>query len=318
MALGNVIGQDNALRTLSGTIQRKRVATSYIFTGEQGTGKRFTAVNFIKALNCRRPANRGPIFKDACDRCPSCRKIDSGTHPDFLIIEPEAGQIRVTEIRRLEEVLSFKAYEAGTKAVIVDDAETMNAHAANAFLKTLEEPPPESLIILISSSPDRLPETIRSRCSHVNFTPLPPEACETVIKSQRDKDLSVLVRLSMGRPGLAVREDLVKERDWFMKTLGRTGDKHPWGDRKDMEKWFDMSLLFLRDIAVLKITGSADELINKDLADEMSRISKGAALKVIIECYEKLLRVKNSLGFNLNRGITWNYTTGVLTVLHGD
>ena len=82
---------------------------------------------------------------------------------------PEKGEIRVDEIRMIEDVISLAPYEGKRKVVIVDDAETMNPSAANAFLKTLEEPPPQSIIILISASPDRLPETIRSRCSRINF-----------------------------------------------------------------------------------------------------------------------------------------------------
>jgi DNA polymerase-3 subunit delta' len=309
----DVIGQENAVRLLTGAIKRGRIASSYLFAGEQGIGKKFTAVNFAKALNCL-----NPVDFDACDECPSCKKIDAGTHPDFLVIESEGEEIKVDAIRKLEEVLSLKAYEAGTKVVIVDDAERMNIHAANAFLKTLEEPPSGSLIILVSSSPDRLPETIRSRCLRINFTPLSPEACATVIEksSRKHKDIQLLVRLSMGRAGLALKEDLIKERDSVIEALSSMpGGKQPWGDRKDMEKWFDTALLLLRDMAVLKITGSADELINKDIAEKIKDMSSNTALKVIINCYEKFLYLRNSLGFNLNKAITWNYTGSIMEEL---
>jgi DNA polymerase-3 subunit delta' len=312
MPLKDVIGQERAMRMLAGAIERGRVASSYLFAGEQGIGKRFAAMKFAKAVCCR-----SPVEGDACGRCPSCRKLDSGTHPDFLLIEPDGGMIKVEHIRRLEEVLSLKSYEGGAKAVVVDDAEAMNISAANAFLKTLEEPAPESLIILVSSAPDRLPDTIRSRCMRINFRPLSPKDCLRII-GKKSGDRDQLVRLSMGRPGLAVRENLLKKRDRFMasvrKMLAEHG-KHPWKDRQDMERWLDMALLLLRDMAVLKATGRPGGLVNGDLADELEGMGRGASLRGIIDGYEKLRKVRATLGFNLNRGITWNYIGSIMEAL---
>ena len=206
MALSDVIGQETAVSILLKTIRRGRISSSYLFAGESGIGKKFTAINLAKALNCLKVADsyRSPIqihdsrftpdtsrLVDACDECSSCRKIDAGMHPDVLLISPESGQIRIEEIRAIDEILSLKAFEGRTKVVVVDDAETMNQYAANAFLKTLEEPPSDSLIILVSSKPDRLPDTIQSRCSRINFTPLSHEACEMVIKKVISEEKAV-------------------------------------------------------------------------------------------------------------------------------
>lgn len=308
MSLGDVIGQQRAVRMLKGAMERGRVASSYLFAGEQGVGKRFTALNFAKAVCCRTP--RG---LDACGECPSCRKIEAGTHPDFLLVEPEGGIIKVEHIRRLEEVLSLKAYEGGAKVVIVDDAEAMNISAANAFLKTLEEPSPGSLIILVSSAPDRLPATIRSRCMRVSFRPLSPEDCKRVLGKKAGDE--ALVRLSMGRPGLALGENLVRQRDKFMASLRKLlteESKHPWKDRQEVERWVDMALILLRDLAVLKASGRASGLINGDLGHELEAFGKDASLRGIIEGYDKLRRIRATLGFNLNRGITWNYIGSVM------
>ena len=159
MSFKDVIGQDKAVGILLRTIQRGRVPSSYIFAGESGIGKKLAALNLAKALNCvgkeRSPENMGLLDDaasqsggpdseiDACDQCSSCLKIDKGIHPDFLMIAPESGQIRIEEIRAIDEALSLKAFEGRYKVVIVDDADTMNQYAANAFLKTLEEPPEE-------------------------------------------------------------------------------------------------------------------------------------------------------------------------------
>jgi DNA polymerase-3 subunit delta' len=362
MALKDIIGQEKAVNILLRTIQRGRISSSYLFAGESGIGKKFTAINFAKALNCQSREQRAesreihdnlgnlpspPFSKegmggfekgdhredinwstvtDCCDECPSCKKIDAGIYPDFLFIEPESGLIRIEEIRAIDDMLSLKPFEGRWKVVIVDEAHTMNPYAANAFLKTLEEPPGDSLIILISSNPDRLPDTIRSRCSRLNFTPLSNKACRKVIEtaiSQKtttkkpetdDSLLSTLVRLSMGRPGLAVSADLFEERTWFLELLQEMlkAEKDGWTSREEMERWFDLIVLLLRDAAVIQITQDEKTLINLDLIGHIKQFSSSMDLKVIIDNYQRLNTMRGYLGFNLNRSLTWNYTGSLL------
>jgi DNA polymerase-3 subunit delta' len=335
MAFRDIIGQDRAVNILLRTIQRDRLSSSYLFTGESGIGKKFTAINLAKAVNCLKtppslalpPQGEGVgggdsellNQPDCCDECSSCKKIDAGVHPDFLLISPEGGQIRIEEIRAINNILSFKPFEGRNKVVIADEADTMNPFAANAFLKTLEEPPKDSLIILISSNPDRLPDTIRSRCSKVNFTPLSHEACRKVIetvRSQESKDsrLSTLVRLSMGRPGLAASGDLIEERAWFIKLLKGmlNAEKDGWTSKEEMERWFDLLLILFRDMAIIKITQDETNLINIDFKDYLNKLSSSIDLKVIIENYQRLNTLKGYFNFNLNRSLTWNYTGSLL------
>jgi DNA polymerase-3 subunit delta' len=382
MALTDVIGQKKAVNILLRTLQRERIPSSYLFAGESGIGKKFTAVNLAKALNCLNPPSP-PFDKggmggfdakgtpsptlpprgggqgwggDCCDECSSCKKIDAGVHPDFLFLEPESGQIRIEEIRAIDDTLSLKPFEGRWKIVIVDEAHMMNSYAANAFLKTLEEPPRESLIILISSNADRLPDTIQSRCSRLNFTPLNNEACEKVIRKVRsqqstpaappftsplnksggkgvkgghgrisqkataknpepdDSLLTILVRLSMGRPGLAISGDLIGERKWFLDLLQEMmrAEKDGWTSKEEIERWFDLMVLLLRDIAVIQITGDTRDLINIDLQDYIKKFSSTMDLRGIIDNYRKLNTLKGYLNFNLNKSLTWNYTGSLL------
>lgn len=349
MSLRDVIGQEKAVNILLRTLQRGRIPSAYLFAGESGIGKKFTAINLAKALNCLNtilPPFNFPLTKggyrqdienlgiDACDECSSCKKIDSGVHPDIRLISPDGGQIRIEEIRAIEDALSLKAFEGRKKIIIVEEADTMNPFAANAFLKTLEEPPAGSLIILISSIPDRLPETIRSRCSRINFSPLSYEECKKVIKRtisninkqsmvnfQKEKDfeswLSILARLSMGRPGLAVSTDLLEEREWFLKLFREMimAEKDGWNSKEDMEKWFEYLLIFLRDLTFMKITKYKKYLINIDIEDYIKNFSSSIDLKVIIENYQKLSELKGYFNFNLNKSLTWNYTGSLLRVL---
>lgn len=347
------------------TLERARVPSAYLFAGESGIGKKFAALNLAKALNCLKTVtsnelevtsesqvpdrgadaslvtgHRLPV--DACDGCPSCEKINAMTHPDLVVIAPEKGEIRVGEIRAVEEALSFKPFEGKRKVVIIDNADAMNPSAANAFLKTLEEPPDESLLILITAHPDRLPETIRSRCCRLNFVPLSPEACGEVIRGvlSRDKKggedmergLSLLVRLSMGRPGLALSSDMERERERFLGLFRSMlhGDGETWADREEMEKWLDMAFLLLRDMAVLKIAeGTCAEsppagrascdalLLNADIKDLVSKMTKTADITGIMNIYDKISLLKGQMGFNLNKAITWNYTASVVRSVMG-
>jgi DNA polymerase-3 subunit delta' len=365
MAFKDIIGQDRAVNILLKTVRRGRIPSSYLFAGESGIGKKFAAINLAKVLNCLNPvvsngaeveypiggeARRGVI--DACDECPSCMKIDAGVHPDFLLVSPESGQIRIEAIRTIDEVLSLKAFEGRYKVIIVDDAEGMNQYAANAFLKTLEEPPEDSLIILVSSNTDRLPDTIKSRCSRINFTPLSYEACGKVIKKVIDRgsginaqkkrkvadakkkksaqasqthefpesvSVSLLVRLSMGRPGAAIAGNLFEDREWFIKLFnGMLGaEKDGWASKEEMEKWFDQLLIMLRDMAVLKATNDSSHLISVDIEEYIDRLSNSIDLKIIIENYMKLNALKGCFIFNLNKSLTWNYTGSVLRKMVG-
>ena len=340
MSLAEIIGQEKAIRMLTGLLERQRLASSYIFSGEPGIGKKLTAINFAKAINCLKDSSESGVMSnelkpehhsslpsgssliahcslsvDACDLCEACLKIDSGSHPDLLLISPEDRQIKIDEIRLIDEALSFRPFEGRKKIVIVDDADTMNMAAANAFLKTLEEPPDDSVIILISSRPDRLPATIRSRCSRVNFVTLSLEACKQVLHGKvPDKEAEALARLSMGKPGLALSSDLKEEISWFSGLLQGMLDaeKDSWASREEMDKWFEYVLTIMRDAAVYRITGEPSQLINADLKEYTCKLGKSNDLKVIIELYKELSFVKGLLMFNLNKSITWNYTASLL------
>ncbi len=330
MALKDIIGQEKAVSMLQGILQRGRLAGAYLFCGEAGIGKKTTAMNFAKAVNCLHvagittdeqidflpapdPQPQIPAF-DACEVCDSCLKINAGTHPDVVMIAPEERIIKIEEIRTIEEALSFRPFEGKKKTVIVDDADSMNTAAANAFLKTLEEPSEDSLIILITSRPDRLPATIRSRCSKIPFRTHTQSSCRDILaRKMGEKEAALASRLSLGRPGLALSLDVREERDWFMDLLKAMmqAEKDSWASREEMEKWFDLALTFIRDLAVNRITGNA-HLINADLADSVGKMGKSVDIQGIIELYKELSFIKTMLLFNLNKSLTWNYTASLL------
>jgi DNA polymerase-3 subunit delta' len=335
MALKDIIGHDRAIHILRGCIAKYRIPHSLIFTGDKGVGKQLTAVNFAKTLNCLKGKSedlfsagqeKGPdSFNsdqvDACDECSSCRKIEQGNHPDVYIIGPEGdgGQITVSAIRQLEESLSYKPFEGAWKIAVIDDADRLNQSAANAFLQTLEEPSAQSILILISSRPDMILSTIRSRCQKINFSPLPVDRMSSLLEEQfghaRNGTSETLSILSGGRLGYALNDNLIERRDWSFNIFLQMMDsleEEAWGDKETMEDWFEWSQLVLRDIAVYKATGQTAYLVNRDRGDEIKALSQRAGLQNILKLARELYNIKRKLIFNLNKQLTSNYVSLLL------
>lgn len=188
MSLDNVFGQDYAVNLLLNDLKTGNVKHSYIFYGVKGVGKKFTAVQFIKSLMCENPQQW-----QSCDNCDTCKKIDSNTHPDFIIVDFDFQErllekvektytISIDTIRYVKQFCSLTTYSGKYKAVIIDSAETLQKDAANSLLKLLEEPPKNCIIILITTSIGLLPKTVLSRCQHVKFSPLKKEIVNTILQ----------------------------------------------------------------------------------------------------------------------------------------
>lgn len=337
MALKDIIGQEQAIAILRGCLGRNRIAHAYLFAGEDGIGKKLTAINFAKTLNCQN--NHETLWEkrnetkteshaalriihdeiDCCDKCSSCIKINKRSHPDVFFITNTDGQIKVDMIRGLEESLSLKSFEGKWKIAIIDEAEKLNQSAANAFLKTLEEPPEQSLLILVSSMPDFILKTILSRCQQIKFSPLPLKKMSELLKDKtilnelksNEEDARIRSMLSGGRLGLTLSHNFIEKRDRLFndfKTLIGRAEEDSWEGRDSMEEWFEWVHLWLRDIAVLKATNRAELLINQDRAQEIEEISKKADLNDILKLADDFTRIKGFLRFNVNKRITLHHT----------
>jgi DNA polymerase-3 subunit delta' len=221
-----VRGHDALVEGFRRVVRRDRLAHAYLFTGPPGVGKRLFAVELAKALLCE---GGGETF-DGCDRCPACIQVDAGTHPDFLAATrpAEALEFPIELMRGVCATFSLKPARGRGKVVVIDDADDLNEESANCFLKTLEEPPPRSVLILIGSSSERQLPTIVSRCQVVRFRPLPAELVDELLRARGISDdilRARLVRLSDGSPGLA--EALADPKLWdfrrdFLAGLLRT------------------------------------------------------------------------------------------------
>ena len=171
MAFKNLPQRTQGVQLLQRSLARGRLGHAYLFTGDVLEELELLARTLAKTLNCQHPVKIEGVATDCCDVCLSCRKIDNETHADIHWARPESKSriVTVEQMRDLMQQIQLKPSEAEYKVSIIAAADRLNTQAANAFLKTLEEPPPKSILILLSTEPSRILETILSRCLRLNF-----------------------------------------------------------------------------------------------------------------------------------------------------
>jgi DNA polymerase-3 subunit delta' len=220
MTWGRVRGHEAIVRSFDAAWRKGRLGHAYLFVGPAGVGKHTLAGELARALLCQ---TRSQNLR-ACGRCSSCALVDAGTHPDLILAgRPEDKvELPIETVRELIEQFSLKPARGGRKVAILDDADDLSAQAANAFLKTLEEPPPGSVLVLVGgTTPDRQFATILSRCQVVPFSPLRKDEMFSLLREHGITDesrLDRLVRVAGGSIGqaLALDDDALGQ---FRKTL---------------------------------------------------------------------------------------------------
>lgn len=205
MAWSRIRGHDEARRQLFAAFARGRLAHAYLFVGPDGVGKKAFALEFAKALLCERP----PAELTACDRCPACAQVAAGTHPDFSTARKAEEKLEFTidVMRDFCAQLGLKASRGSRKVAIVEDADDFNEESANCFLKTLEEPPPGAVLILLATATERQLPTILSRCQLVRFKALSAADLRAALADNDVTDpatVEKLVRLAGGSVGRAL------------------------------------------------------------------------------------------------------------------
>jgi DNA polymerase III subunit delta' len=203
LSFDSLVGQEQAKALIGRLFTSGRRAHAYLFRGPDGVGKKRAAVVVAARLNCDKPDERG-----ACGTCRACRKLRSGNHPDFVVVSPDNGTIKIERTRELCRSLSYPPYESANRVILIEDVHAMTPEAANCLLKTLEEPPEGNLLILTAESSRELLPTIVSRCQTIPFYSLPPEACARVIQDQQpdtnSEEAMLLAELAGGSPGAAL------------------------------------------------------------------------------------------------------------------
>lgn len=202
-AFGDVIGHDRVTALLAR--EAPAAANAYLFIGASGVGKATVARRFATLLLC--PEGGGHSDPGGTEACRACRRVMSGSHPDLIVVEPEGRQsLGVDQARSTIQQAALKPVEAVRKVFILEEAGTMTDQAANALLKTLEEPSPTTVFVLIAESEDQLPSTVGSRCRTIHFGRVGDEVLtESLVgRGIGYEQAETLARLAGGRPGLAL------------------------------------------------------------------------------------------------------------------
>jgi DNA polymerase III subunit delta' len=237
MSWQGIEGHDDVVEQFRRSLERGRLASTFLFIGPAGIGKRTFAMKLAQTLLCeRRPVEQ----LDPCGTCTGCVQVLAATHPDLLLVSKPADKSVLpvelfigTRERRMQEGLChdirLKPFMGGRRVAVIDDADALNEESANCLLKTLEEPPPRSVMILIGTSADRQLPTIRSRSQIIRFRPLPPETvAQLLLAEQHVPDLAAAQRLAEHSEGSLARAleladpDLWTFRGQLLTQLSRT------------------------------------------------------------------------------------------------
>jgi DNA polymerase III subunit delta' len=291
MPFSQVQGQTRAIEGLQAALAKGTVPHAWLFTGPEGVGKELSALSFAQALMC----TTQPLV--GCGACPGCVRVKKGNHPDVTWVMPEDEQvrrglagrsdfdktpsrdIRTEQIRSLQERLAYRPLEGRWKVALVVNAHAMNLNAQNALLKTLEEPPKGTVLLLVTAAPDKLLPTIRSRCTKALFRPLETSVVAALVAAQTKLTVeqanqvaafgggSVSRALELDPKSMAERKDIIER----FEALNRS-DARGWlalaetlaDDKATAEASLEVLQVWLRDIAVAQVGG---EILNADLKE---------------------------------------------------
>jgi DNA polymerase-3 subunit delta' len=309
MGLRELVIPERVRRVLLRAIKDLRLPSAYLFVGPAGLGKRTTAFALAKGLNCS--AQNG----DACDQCAVCRRIDRHLHPDIHLVEPQGQVIKIDQIRQLREALTLQAYEGRVKVAILDDAGKLSIEAGNALLKMLEEPPVETLFVLICQHLGSLPATVISRAQVMRFGLLAHDRVVTLLL-EHGRELGEAKRatyLTGGRPGAALALDLpivLQRRADALQLLTqpRVGDPavllasaEQWAKRKgDYDVLFEMLLSLIRDLAVSRAGGDDTLLMHGDIREPLSLFAAAIPSATLGEIFEIVHSTQEAVRHNAN------------------
>lgn len=320
MSFAKLTGNQRNKEILQRLLARGRVNQTLIFAGPDGVGKRQFALSLAKAVNCQK-APAGAYAADSCDECSVCRRIDSGNYGDVMVIRPDGQFIKIAQTREMAEEVYFRPREGRQRFFIIDGADRLREEAANSLLKTLEEPPPTSTIILVTSRPDALLLTIRSRAQRLNFTPLSVAEMEKYLAENYPRpapDTALLARVTEGRIGQATAFDLSvyrqerrtliellellavgEDRLRLLKAAEYLGKK----EREDFEKQLGLAASLLRDLFMLAAGQGRDSIVNIDAADRLEPLAQKVGLRRLMSWAEKFDELRTNLRVNINRQV---------------
>jgi DNA polymerase-3 subunit delta' len=309
-AWAGIVGQPGAVALLRRAVARDRIAHAYAFIGPPGVGRRLTARAFAQALLCS---------AQGCGQCRTCRRVAAGQHPDCQLIVPTpprdnpkgTATIRIEQVRELAHGAALAPLEARRKVFVLDDAERMTLPTAQALLKTLEEPPPRTHLVLVIGNPRALPPTVLSRCQRVRFRPLAEAELASLLARHGVEAGArwLLARLSQGRPGAALGGDvaaLVARREAALALaatpLARLGGALDGGpvDRASVAACLEVYWLWYRDALCLAAGAPPETLVNRDQEAALRALAARRPVPALVAALARIKVAWTALETNVN------------------
>lgn len=309
----NIIGHEQLIEHLQNAIRMDKVSHAYIINGPDKSGKKMLAEAFAMALQCENGENEG------CMECRSCKQAVNHNHPDILYVSHEKpNTISVDDIRsQLNNDVGIKPYSSKYKVYIVDEAEKMNVQAQNALLKTIEEPPAYAVILLLTTNADTFLPTILSRCVTLNIKAVADEKIEKYLMKQYqipNYQAEVCVAFAQGNVGkaiqLAVSTEFNELKASVLQLMKRLEDielyemgaavKQINEYKLSIQDYFDLMMIWYRDILYFKATGDVNGLIFKDEVYEIKRQAERSSYEGIEIILKALHKAKIRLNANVN------------------
>ena len=317
MPFSDITGHERTIGLLQAALRNNRLAHAYLFHGQVGIGKCLTAVRLAQALNCEQPP--ASDNQDSCGACRSCRQIVARTHPDYTVIEPDqeaaTPQIKIEQIRAIEQQFVYRPLVGERKICLIDDADRMTIGAANAILKTLEEPPGHSLFILVSGRPHALPITIRSRCQSLRFTPPARTQVEAAVILKREippADARLLAVLADGRIGEALTMNVTdvrtKQQEYWTvvrpeslrssTAILSTAESLAKGDQG--EELFAWLTRWIRDLILVMVSGDQDQILHLEQLADIQHYVQEADVDALLNLLREIERLEQQATRHLN------------------
>ena len=291
--------------------KNRRLAHAYLFVGPADVGKSATAIAVAKLLNCELFLNgASDMF---CNSCPSCRKIDSGNHPDVHLLQGGFGQvIKIDDIRSILSQSRLRAFQSELKIFIITNIENLSQESGNALLKTLEEPSRGSLLLLTTSMPARVMATVKSRCQVIHFYPLSVSMLASRLEACYDRgvdDINFLAHFAEGCFGRAKRfkeKDIFKIKNEIIDTFILSYNSDAFiekicKDKERMKEFLDILLCWVRDCLLLKAgAGEGRNLANLDRLHELRQFHARFSFEELEELSTCIIGLRRLLSENLS------------------
>jgi DNA polymerase-3 subunit delta' len=327
----HLIGNQKVKESLTHLLRSGRLPNSLLFAGPEGVGKKQFAFELAKALVCidegRRPCGScsackrvAPFEAPPSDKKDDFKKVFFDRHADVGLVVPFNRTLQVDSIRALEKEAHYQPYEARSRVFIINDAEKMNDEAANALLKTLEEPPGSTYLILLAHRPDSLLSTIRSRCQTIRFAPAPEGEVEKLLIAGRNynsTNAKLAARVSKGSVGSAMNIDIddYRSRRTFQMSILEKSFVNPdrsallrcaeqMNDVKNKDLYEENLVILeslIRDLWLLKNGAVSDSITNFDIADELGSIAQQTDRGRLAYALAEIETLRQTFAVNINR-----------------